>query len=96
MKTIDLTEYAPVISDEQTGIKIYQEIKNAISQEETIVIDMSGIKSMATFCAKQIFGQLYRELGPSDFYSKIQIKNANDDIKVIIRMGIVSALEGLH
>lgn len=94
--TIDLTQYAPVISDEQTGITIFKDIKNAICQDNTIVIDMTGIKSMATFCAKQIFGQLYKELGPNDFYSKIQIKNANDDIKVIIRMGIVSALEGLH
>lgn len=93
MIEIQLNEYAPVISDEHTGQEIYAKIKNALLQD-VIVIDMSEVKSMATFCAKQIFGQLYRELGSNIFYSKIQIKNANDDIKVIIRMGIVSAING--
>ena len=91
MIEIQLSQYAPVISDEQTGQEIYNMIRDALSQD-VIVVDMSGVKSMATFCAKQVFGQLYKELGSSVFYSKIQIKNANDDIKVIIRMGIVSAL----
>lgn len=91
MIEIRLNEYAPVISDEQTGQEIYTKIKNALMQDD-IVIDMSAVKSMATFCAKQIFGKLYKELGSSSFYSKVRIKNANDDIRVIIRMGIVSAL----
>lgn len=91
MIEIQLEQYAPVISDEKTGIEIYNLIKNALS-DDVVIIEMSNVKSMATFCAKQIFGQLYKELGPNTFYSKIKIKNANDDIKVIIRMGIVSAL----
>lgn len=91
MIEIQLEQYAPVISDEKTGIEIYNLIKNALS-DDVVIIEMSNVKSMATFCAKQIFGQLYKELGPNTFYSKINIKNANDDIKVIIRMGIVSAL----
>lgn len=91
MNEIQLKQYAPVISDEQTGQEIFSTIKKALT-EGPVVIDMSDVKSMATFCAKQIFGQLYKDLGPSEFYTKIQIRNANDDLKVIIRMGIVSAL----
>lgn len=91
MIEIQLQQHAPVISDEQTGQEIYNDIKNALANN-TVIIDMTDVKSMATFCAKQIFGRLYKELGPAEFYSKIQIKNANDDLKVIIRMGIVSAL----
>ena len=48
---------------------------------------------MATFCAKQIFGKLYMELNPDVFFSNIKIKNANDDVKLIIRMGIQNAIE---
>jgi len=91
MIEISLNQYAPVISDEQTGLDIFESIKNALKSED-VVVDMTDVKSMATFCAKQIFGKLYKELGPNGFYTKIKIKNANDDIKVIIRMGIVSAL----
>ena len=91
MIEIKLNQYAPVISDEQTGKGIYDAVKENLVHGD-VVLDMTGVKSMATYCAKQIFGQLYLELGPESFYSKIQIKNANDDIKVIIRMGIVSAL----
>ena len=93
MIVISLNQYAPVISDEKTGLDILNSIKNALESED-VVVDMTEVRSMATFCAKQIFGKLYVELGPSAFYSRIQIKNANDDIKVIIRMGIVSALNG--
>ena len=92
MIEIKLNQYAPVISDEQTGLEIYNTIKSAL-KADVVIVDMSYVKSMATFCAKQIFGRLYKELGPNAFYSKIQIKGANGDIKVIIRMGIVSALK---
>ncbi len=91
MIEISLKQYAPVISDEQTGLEILNLIKDALNKD-VVVVDLSDVKSMATFCAKQIFGKLYKELGSAPFYSKIQIKNANDDLKVIIRMGIVSAL----
>jgi hypothetical protein len=47
---------------------------------------------MATFCAKQVFGNLYLELGPSDFFEKIRISNANDDIRTIIKIGIQHAV----
>lgn len=92
MIEIRLKKYAPVISDEQTGLEILNSIKNALTTDD-VVVDMTDVKSMATFCAKQIFGRLYKELGSGPFYSRIQIKNANDDLKVIIRMGIVSALK---
>lgn len=91
MKTVSLNQYAPIISDEQIGEEIYKVINDALSND-TVTVDFEGVKSMATFCAKQIFGQLYKSLGPESFYEKILIKNANEDLKVIIRMGIVSAL----
>lgn len=91
MTTISLNQYAPIISDDTIGEEIYTAIYNALSTD-IVTVDFDGVKSMATFCAKQIFGKLYKSLGPEMFYTKVLIKNANEDIKVIIRMGIVSAL----
>ncbi|OXA65463.1 hypothetical protein B0A67_24400, partial [Flavobacterium aquidurense] len=72
---------------------IYTEIKKIISENNNCIIDFKDVKSMATFNAKQIFGKLYLELGSNLFFEKIEIKNASDDLKLIIRLGIQSALE---
>lgn len=89
---IDLTEYGPIISDKETGEEIYNKINEVLNSHHKIIINLESILSMATFCAKQIFGKLYLELSPTLFFERIKIQNANDDIKLIINMGIHSAL----
>lgn len=91
MKQISLGAFGPVISDKEVGHKIYQMIKKEVSSDQ-VELDLMGIQSMATFCAKQVFGNLYLELGSAAFFEKIQIKNANDDVKSIIKIGIQHAL----
>lgn len=90
---IDLKKYGNIISDQKSGESIYTEVRQAIDKDEVCVINFDEIKSMATFNAKQIFGKLYLELGPEIFFEKVEIKNASDDLKLIIRLGIQSALE---
>lgn len=48
---------------------------------------------MATYCAKQIFGRLYVELGQNIFSKNIIIKNASDNVRLIIQLGIRFAIE---
>lgn len=91
MITVSLKPYAPIISDDSVGQRILSDIKDALN-EDSVIIDMDGIVSMATYCAKQIFGNLYVSLGASNFFDKIRIANASDDLKVIIRMGIAATI----
>ncbi|WP_242929175.1 STAS-like domain-containing protein [Pontibacter vulgaris] len=93
MKTINLNRYSPIISDKIAGDEIYSTIINELSRNDAVSIDLDGIKSMATFCAKQIFGKLYLELGPNTFFQKIALRNASNDVKTIIKIGIQNALE---
>lgn len=93
MGTILLSKYAPVIRDKETGQQIYDSIKEMKPESDVVTIDFKDIVTMATFCAKQIFGKLYMELNPEVFFSNIKIINANDDVKLIIRMGIQNAIE---
>ncbi|MDD2577072.1 MAG: STAS-like domain-containing protein [Bacteroidales bacterium] len=88
MKTIDLSIYSPIISEQKISATILNNIKDTLKEEDIITIDMSGIKSMATFCAKQIFGGLYKELGSENFFKRIEIKNATDNVKTIIIISI--------
>lgn len=92
MKRIDLTKYAPVFSNEEIGKKVYEDIVRAL-QDDVVEIDMTGIKSMATCCSKQVFGVLYKKLGAENFYRRVSIKGASENVKVIIRLGIKYVIE---
>jgi len=90
---IDLNEYGPLISDKNVGNKIYVLIKDGLSNSDVVEIDLMHITTMATFCAKQIFGKLYLELGSSKFFERIKLFNSNEDLKIIIKMGIQNAID---
>lgn len=90
---IQLEKYGLVISDQEIGKEIYSEITKILKSNPKCIVDFQNIKSMATFNAKQIFGKLYLDLGAVVFFDKIEIKNATDDLKLIIRLGIQSAIE---
>jgi hypothetical protein len=93
MKTISLDEYGPIISTKELGNKILEIIKEGLKSNDKIQLDLKSIRSMATFCAKQIFGKLYIDLGAENFFEKIEIQNASDDLKSIIKIGIQSAIQ---
>lgn len=90
---IKLDKYGPIISDKKIGQKIYDELKKSLESNNEIEVDFENVISMATFCAKQVFGKLYIENGAEYFFEKIKMSNANDDLKIIIKMGIQSAIE---
>lgn len=88
MSYISLKSFSPIISDKIAGGRIYDLIMSKDPINNEVIIDMGDIKSMATFCAQQIFGRLYKELTPKVFYKNIKIKNASDDIILLIKLGI--------
>lgn len=90
---IELRKYGTIISDQESGLIIYNEIKTILNSDKSCVVDCSNVKSMATYNAKQIFGKLYLELGSEVFFEKIEIKSASDDLQLIIMLGIQSAIE---
>ena len=90
---IKLEQYGPIISDKAIGDEIYLKISDALAKEKSVEIDFNNIKSMATFCAKQIFGRMYLELTPKIFFEKLILKNALEDVKLIIKIGIQNAIE---
>lgn len=93
--TINLTDFAPMISSREVGERIYKMVMDKDPKNNVVEIDLEGIRSMATFCAKQIFGNLYTELTPSVFSRNIIIKNASSDVRPIIQLGIRFAKENL-
>jgi hypothetical protein len=90
---IEIKKFGLIVSDQDSGKVIYDEIKSQIEAHQKCIVDFHNVKSMATYNAKQIFGKLYLELGSAVFFDKIEIRNASEDLKLIIRLGIQSALE---
>ena len=93
MKKISLDKFGPIISTKESGVEILELIHKGLSNSENIQLDLKKIRSMATFCAKQIFGNLYIELGSEKFFDRIEILNASNDLKSIIKIGIQSAIQ---
>lgn len=90
---VKINSFGPIISDKSIGEKIYSEISSSLKEKSVINVDFNGVVSMATFCAKQVFGRLYIEMGADSFFERIKILNVSDDLKIIIKMGIQSAIE---
>ncbi len=93
MTVINLNKFGPIISSKSVGDEIYNLIKGKLNGKEIVTVQIGDIKSMATFCAKQIFGRLYIELGSNSFFEQIFIQGADADLKTIIQIGIQHALE---
>jgi len=96
MKTIELKKFGPIISDKIIGDEIYRLINESLSKQQKVILDFSEIVSMATFCAKQIFGKLYLSLTPEVFFERIEFENVSNDIKLIIKIGIQNAIEEIQ
>lgn len=95
MKKISLRQYSPIISEKNIGEEIFNNIWNLDPKDNQVEVDMSGIISMTTYSAKQIFGRLYKNLGPSLFENNIILINATNDVILIIKMGIRNAVIGI-
>lgn len=93
MIKVSLEKFGAIVSDQEVGGQILSLIKSSLGESESIEIDLSSIKSMATFCAKQIFGELYIKMGPESFFERVKIINASNDIRLLIKIGIQSAIE---
>lgn len=92
-KNLDLSQYAPIISDKAIGQEIYEKIKELDPAQNKVIVDLSKIKAMTTFCAKQIFGRLYVELASAVFYNNVILKNVAEDVKFSINYGVKSAVD---
>ena len=89
---LKLEKYGQIISDDELGKKIANEIRSLLKKNNNVVIDFSGVQSMVTYNAKQIFGELYLELGSEDFFKRIQLKNISSNLEYIIRLGIQDSI----
>ena len=92
MKTYSMTTYAPLFVDKEVARRIHEQILALDPENNEVEIDMTGIESMTTLCAKIIFGALAKSMGLSKFYKQIKFRGLSDEVELILDMGIESAI----
>ena len=93
MAIINLNKYAPLITRRDLGNEIYSLIKTGLDKDGEVEVSMTQIVSMTTFCAKQIFGRLYVEMGREEYLKRVHLVNLSEDVNFIIRIGITNAVK---
>ena len=96
MTIIDLNKYAPLITRRELGDEIYSLIKQELDKNDVVEVRMDRIVSMTTFCAKQIFGRLYVEMGREEYRQRVRLVNPSDDVSFIIRIGVTNAMKEMN
>ena len=91
-KYYDMKEYAPLFVNKDKANQIYEEIMAMDPENSVITLDLTGIESMTTICAKLIFGRLCKKLGSEVYHNNIVIIGKSNGVDLVIKMGIASAL----
>lgn len=89
---LKLEKYGQIISDDELGKVIANQILLLLKKNDKVIINFESVISMATYNAKQIFGELYFELGSDEFFRRIQFKNVSSNLEYIIRLGIQDSI----
>lgn len=87
----DLIEEAKSFGSRTAGTPVRNRLKNLIGfleSRQKIVIDLDGINLVSSSFADEVFGKLFVELGPLEFSAKIEIKNVDPIVKVLIDKAI--------
>lgn len=71
-----------------------KEVNNMIDfeKEEEIILDFQDVKMVTSSFADEVIGKNCAKLGLHNFFKKVQIVNASEQIKLIIKKAIVDRL----
>lgn len=87
-KRISIDKYGPVVNREQAGEEILTFISSALLQEDVLEIEVGAIRFITTFCAKQVFGKLYKDLGSKEYYRRLIFINPTDGFLSSINLAL--------
>ena len=91
---LQMNRFKSIVTRKSDGEDVYNEIRTHLDNGDIIVVDFSGIDTMTTYFAKQVFGKLYVEMGTEKFnkFLKFEKRNMSDDVELVLRIGISGAV----
>lgn len=75
-----------------------KEVSNLINfeKEDEIILDFDEVKMIASSFADEVIGKNCAKLGLHNFFDKVQIVNASEPIKLILKKAIIDRLVEKH
>lgn len=91
---VQMNQYKHLVIRKVNGVEVYNDIKSHLDAGEVVIIDFSGIDTMTTYFAKQVFGKLYTEMGSEDFTMKVKFdkRYLTEDLDLVLRIGIAGSI----
>jgi STAS-like domain of unknown function (DUF4325) len=78
----------------KAGTPVRNKLKNLVRflDKNKIVVDFGDIHLISSSFADEVFGKLFLELGPLDFSNKIELKNLDGTVKLLIDKAIIQRM----
>lgn len=94
MIVVKLKEFGESLGSRVLG----KEVSNVVDfeKEDKIILDFENVKMVTSSFADEVIGQNCSKLGLHDFFGKVQIVNASEQIKLIIKKAIIDRLVEKH
>ncbi len=86
---VNLKEFGTSLGSRVLG----KEVSNMIDfEEDEIVLDFQGVKMITSSFADEVIGKNCARLGLHNFFKNVQIVNASEQIKLILKKAILDRL----
>jgi STAS-like domain of unknown function (DUF4325) len=89
-----LKNEADSFGSRNAGTPLRNKIKNLVgfSQDQKVAIDFTDIHLVSSSFADEVFGKLFKELGPLEFSTKLELKNVDPTVKLLIDKAIIQRM----
>ena len=88
---VKLSEFGKSLGSRVLG----KEVSNMIDfeKEEEIILDFQDVKMVTSSFADEVIGKNCAKLGLHNFFKKVSIVNASEQIKLVLKKAIVDRLQ---
>jgi anti-anti-sigma regulatory factor len=94
-----LKEEATSFGARNAGTPVRNKLKNLIrflDANKKVVVDFRDIQLVSSSFADEVFGKLFVELGPLEFSTKLELRNVDSIVKLLIDKAIVQRMTVTH
>ena len=64
-------------------------VRNLLGDDQVVVLDFADVSVISSSFADEVLGRLFVDLGPMTFANRIEIRNANPNVRGLIDRAIV-------
>lgn len=87
---VDLKEFGTSLGSRVLGKEVSSLID--FGKEDEIILDFDEVKMITSSFADEVIGKNCAKLGLHNFFDKVQIVNASEPIKLILKKAIIDRL----